>query len=207
MSKETTTPPAEQKIFVPKEPSTPQEETAVAISDLRKAMNEIEVKLEELTPSRENELVYTSTQLSIMWLGKAIGALRTSPPVYTESANPLSPVIEKRTDLAEKESKGKKSKEVNEVSDTKELRQLVGAVEVQIRSSLRPQYTDNRRYQEAMQYAHKASQEAIMWLGKSLEAMAGTEEPPVEPPPVDEIMPDKREREKEREDKGKASKK
>ena len=220
MAKEATTPEEVTPRIAPtpKEPSTPQEFTAETVIELRKGLNKIEEKLMDLPPKRENEIAYTKTQECIMWLGKSLGALGLVGP-YAGSADPENPEINPRADLAEEEEEEEGEEEggedLDETGKTKELRKAVGKVEVQLRSSLRPQYTDNRRYQEAMQYAHKASQETMMWLGKSLEEILQSKAAEGKPDPKkrkekekeDKERERERAKEKEKEDKEKATKK
>ena len=75
------------------------ESTIVLDKALRRDLDDQLQRLKGLPASREHALAITKIQEAIMWLGMSLKALNEqretpAPPVYPESYNPKSPVVE-----------------------------------------------------------------------------------------------------------------
>lgn len=148
---------------------TPIEETNEHLTGIRLTLSAIEQGLKKLPSRREASFSFTSTQLTLMWLGKAKGALGIPSP-YPASSDASSKVIEPRADVSEEvvEFDG------DETAKVKDFRSRLNTVELEIRS-LTNVLPDNKKFASALDHAHKYCQESVMWLGMVLNAIRNGE--------------------------------
>ncbi len=153
----------------------------IAVTDQRKALNQIEVEIKKLITIKissraETTLALRAVQQAQMWLGKTKGALGNTTP-YVQSSNPENKFIEPRADVCDGNTI--LSEEIDEITAIKELRAALSDINKRIEKNM-DVLKDVNSYQVCTSEAWIRACDASMWLGMVLNAIY--EEVPKEEP-------------------------